>query len=99
MSNTQLPDNVRQFLARDHGLLIGGSWQRANGGSIDVIDPANGQQIASIGNASRDDVNAAVAAARAGFSSDAWRSTSPSERGAILRRTAALIEALSLIHI
>ena len=93
MSNTQLPDNVRDFLARDHGLLIGGSWQGANGGSIDVIDPANGQQISSIGNASRDDVNAAVAAARAGFASEAWRSTAPKERGAILRRTADLLEA------
>jgi phenylacetaldehyde dehydrogenase len=93
MSATDLPQNVRQFLARDHGMLVGGEWVQPRGGRIDVIDPANGAVISSIGNAAQEDVDDAVAAARAGFNSAAWRSTSPQERAAILRRAAALMEA------
>lgn len=95
MSNPQLPESVSQFLARDHGILIGGSWQAGGTDRIDVINPATGESISSITNASRSDVDAAVAAARKGFTSDAWRGMAPAERAAILRRAAQLIQTNS----
>mgnify|MGYP006271933217 CR=1 FL=1 len=93
MSQQQIPDHVQSFLDREHGMLVGGEWLQPGGGRIGVLDPATGREIASLANATPGDVDAAVAAARAGFGSEAWRSTSPRERAAILRRAAALVEA------
>ena len=47
MSRTQLPANVRAFLDREHTLLVGGRWQGAGTERIDVINPADGERIAS----------------------------------------------------
>lgn len=91
MSATPLPDNVSQFLSREHKLLVGGSWEAASDGMIDVIDPATGERISGIPNASKSDVDAVVAAARKGFESGAWRTMAPAGRGAIIRRAAELI--------
>ncbi|MFK7830436.1 MAG: aldehyde dehydrogenase [Congregibacter sp.] len=93
MSHSQLPDNVQAFLQREHSLLIGGNWRNGADDRIDVIDPANGNRISSIASATRADVDEVVAAARAGFNSDAWRKMPPAERAAILRRAAELIMA------
>lgn len=91
MTGTQIPNNVQQFLDREHGIFIGGNWHSGREGRIDVLDPATGKTISSIANASKDDVNDAVSAARKGFESAAWKGMAPQERAAILRRTADLI--------
>ena len=88
MSRRQLPANVQAFLDREHTLLVGGRWQGAGTERIDVINPADGERIASIANASRE-----VTAARDAFTGGPWRSTAPAERAALLRRAAALVEA------
>lgn len=91
MSQTQLPEQVQEFLKREHTLLIGGHWRGGAGERIDVIDPANGQRISSIASASREDVDEVVAAARAAFDAGAWRKMPPAQRAAILRRAAELM--------
>jgi aldehyde dehydrogenase (NAD+) len=58
-----------------------------------VTDPATGEEWGSVPIASADDVDAAVAAARAAF--PGWSSTPPSERAAALRRMADALEALT----
>jgi phenylacetaldehyde dehydrogenase len=81
------------FLTGAHDLLIGGSWVRGGGERvIDVENPATGEVIAHVPAASEQDVDAAVAAARAALSGP-WARMSGRERSAILLRTADLIEA------
>ncbi|GAA1055408.1 NAD-dependent succinate-semialdehyde dehydrogenase [Agromyces luteolus] len=67
------------------GLYIGGEWVAAEGGkTFEVRDPATGDVIKTIADASAADgiraLDAAVAA------QDAWAATAPRERGEILRR-------------
>lgn len=67
------------------GLFIGGEWVDAEGGkTFEVRDPATGEVIKAIADASPADgiraLDAAVAA------QDAWAATAPRERGEILRR-------------
>jgi succinate-semialdehyde dehydrogenase/glutarate-semialdehyde dehydrogenase len=72
-------------------LFIGGEWVDGEGGkSIDVYDPATGQVIRTIADASPADgiraLDAAVAAA------DEWAATAPRARGEILRRAFDLLQ-------
>jgi aldehyde dehydrogenase (NAD+) len=70
--------------------LVGGEWAPARDkGELPVTDPATRETIQTVALATRDDVDDAVAAARAAF--PAWAAASPSERGALLRRWAGLI--------
>ena len=64
---------VAAFLRRPPRLLIGGEWvQSSGGGTIPVIDPATGDEVAAIADASRADVDKAVAAAREAFERGPW---------------------------
>ncbi|MEQ8514882.1 MAG: aldehyde dehydrogenase family protein [Chromatocurvus sp.] len=92
MSNRKLPSHVESFLTRQHKLLIGGEWVEGGDSAIPVIDPANGETISGITNASQDDVDKAVTAARDAFDSPEWRDRKPQERGRMLHRIADLIE-------
>jgi aldehyde dehydrogenase (NAD+) len=66
-------------------LFIDGRWQPATGGhTIEVINPATEQIITRVPAASRADVNAAVAAARAAF--PGWARTPVEDRCAALDR-------------
>lgn len=73
-------------------MLIGGDWVQSEA-TLPVVDPANGDEISIISDAAHSDVDAAVAAARAGFESDAWQGMNPRDRMRLLRRIADLIEA------
>jgi len=72
-------------------LFIGGEWIEATGGSFATRNPATGEVIEEIGFASEADVDAAVAAAEAAFSSSAWRDLAPSARADLLYRLADLM--------
>ncbi|MFC4337765.1 aldehyde dehydrogenase family protein, partial [Salininema proteolyticum] len=70
-------------------LFINGSWvDPIEPSTRAVIDPANAQPLAEVAEASAQDVDAAVAAARAAFDSGPWRSTTAAERGTVLRSVA-----------
>jgi phenylacetaldehyde dehydrogenase len=80
-------------LKRSGRLLIGGEWLDSQSAiSIPVIDPATGEEIATVADANAADVDKAVAAARAAFERGAWPSMLPAEREALLWRLADLIE-------
>lgn len=77
--------------ARIHPLMIGGVWTDATGGAIfPVTDPATGEVIAEVADASVADglraLDAAVAASRS------WAATPPRERGEVLRRAWELLQ-------
>src|SRR5260370_39706377 len=71
---------------------IGGELVAAvSGRLLDDVDPAIGEVIARVPDSDADDVQRAVAAARAAF--PACAATPAAERARILRRIAAAIEA------
>src|SRR2546426_11382451 len=70
---------------RDYGLYIAGQPGHASSSErADVLDPATNRPFARVAPGSRDDVNAAVEAARAAFDSADWRDPDPSKRGRLL---------------
>lgn len=83
---------VAKFIARAPRLLIGGEWVESKQDTIPVIDPSTGNDIAAIANASTDDVDRAVAAARRAFEHGDWPSMLPSAREALLWRLSDLID-------
>ena len=83
-----------EFIAKPRRLLIDGEWKDAKSGkTFAVLDPATGQQITQVAEADAADVDLAVAAARRAFEAGAWARMKPSERGQLLLRIAALMEA------
>jgi aldehyde dehydrogenase (NAD+) len=65
-------------------LFINGEWRDATGGkTIDVVNPATEEVIAEVASAERDDVDAAVAAARAALAGP-WGRLSARERGRLI---------------
>jgi succinate-semialdehyde dehydrogenase/glutarate-semialdehyde dehydrogenase len=72
-------------------LFIGGEWRDATGGgTLDVEDPATGETIATVADATVDDAKSALAAADEAFKT--WRHVPPRERADILRRAYDLID-------
>ena len=72
-------------------LFIDGEFVDAEGGaSLDVFNPATGEKISKIADASKADVDRAVAAARKAFES--FRRTSVYERSALLNKIADVLE-------
>jgi phenylacetaldehyde dehydrogenase len=91
---TQLVDAVSAFLARPHGLVIGGEEREAASGErFRVLDPATGEEIASVPAGDAADVDAAVAAARAAL--PAWRALAPARRAELLWALGTRIEELA----
>jgi aldehyde dehydrogenase (NAD+) len=73
-------------------MLIGGDWvDAAGGGYLETENPFLGRAWALVPRATDEDVDRAVAAARAAFQSPSWRRISASARGALLRNLADLI--------
>ncbi|WP_026529799.1 NAD-dependent succinate-semialdehyde dehydrogenase [Haematomicrobium sanguinis] len=76
------------------GLLIDGTWQDAsNGATFAVEDPATGETLLSIANATVEDGQRAMDAAA--NAQEAWSRTAPRERAEILRRAFDMVTARS----
>jgi len=76
-----------------NNLLVGGSWRpSSDGGEFEARDPATGEVIAEVAEATTEDVDLAVEAARTAFVSEEWRGMSPARRACLLWRVADLIE-------
>ena len=72
-------------------LLINNEWQDADGGkTLDVLNPATGKVIGTVAHASKKDLDRALEATQKGF--EIWRKTPAIERGAIMRKAAALFK-------
>jgi aldehyde dehydrogenase (NAD+) len=69
-------------------LLINNEWRDASGGkTMDVINPATEEVIATVASGGKDDVDAAVAAARAALSGP-WGKISARDRGRLVSKLA-----------
>ena len=87
-------EGVQKILARAPALFIDGEWvESRGGGTIAVYDPSNGKQVATIADASVEDADRAVAAARRAFDDGRWSGLSPYQRERAIHRLADLLEA------
>ncbi len=78
-------------LKETYGLYIDGQWRGASDGAVFVSkNPANGEVLAQCAEATKEDVDAAVAAAWRAY--PAWKNTTKEERAKILDQIADRIE-------
>jgi phenylacetaldehyde dehydrogenase len=85
--------SVAKFLALKPRLFINNEWVEARSGkSLKVYDPATGREIGQVADAGAEDVDRAVAAARAALETGPWSAMLPSQREALLWRLADLID-------
>ena len=73
------------------GQFIDGRHEAGSGGSVDVLNPADGSVVATLGEATVEDVDAAVAAALRAY--PGWSGATPGERSAALLALADRMEA------
>ena len=74
---------TRAFLDSEQKLFINGEWVGCSStDTLAVINPANGEQIASVPAAGQPEVDAAVAAARQAFDRGEWRTMGATARAA-----------------
>jgi betaine-aldehyde dehydrogenase len=74
-------------------LWIDGKWTPSNGGSpLKIENPATGEIVDEVVDASAEDVDAAVQAARTAFFDGRWSKATPAERAKALHKMADLIE-------
>lgn len=73
-------------LVEAHGLYIGGEWIDPESDRYDVVNPANETVIGTAPDASVEQVQQAVSAARAAFDSGPWPRAEPAERARCLQQ-------------
>ena len=89
--NDQISSHIAPNMVFRH--LIGGKEVPASDGMLlDVVSPVDGTLFAKIASGTAQDVDAAVAAARQAFEG-AWGKLTATERGRLLMKLAAIIEA------
>ncbi len=94
---TALPDALgpaaREFLSRPQQLLIGDErLESADGRTFVTLDPSNGREIATVAQGGPEDVERAVAAARAALEEGPWATLPPSGREQLMLALAQAIE-------
>jgi betaine-aldehyde dehydrogenase len=78
----------------NYKLWIDGKWEDSRGGTVmSIEDPTTGNEIAEVIDASREDVDRAVQAARRAFYDGRWSRISPGERSKAIWKLADLLEA------
>jgi phenylacetaldehyde dehydrogenase len=74
-------------------MLINGKWVDAvSGKTFPTYNPATGEVLANVAEGDKEDINRAVAAARAAFDTGPWSKITPSQRGKLIWKLADLIE-------
>jgi succinate-semialdehyde dehydrogenase / glutarate-semialdehyde dehydrogenase len=75
----------------EYRMLIGGDWVGSDGGTFEVTNPVDDEVIATVPNATAEDVTRAIDAADEAL--PAWRALAAVERARILRRAADNLRA------
>jgi phenylacetaldehyde dehydrogenase len=85
---------LKSIGSQDKKMLLDNTWIDAKkGGVIETLDPATGEQLATIPQGLSEDVDAAVASARHAFKFGVWRNMLPAERAKIMWKIGELIDA------
>src|SRR6202453_601556 len=89
-----LGDAARAFVSGPQRLLIGEERpEAADGRTFATLDPATGREIAQVPQAGAQDVDRAVAAARAAFAEGPWATIGAAGREGLMRALADAMEA------
>lgn len=87
-------DKLRgKAIPAQHHLIDGKSCAASSGDVMDVISPIDGATITTIARGTTDDMDRAIASARAAFADGRWRDMPPVVRKRIMHKWADLIEA------
>jgi len=87
-------DKARKALAREPKLFINGEWvDSSHDKTIAIVDPSTGREVGRMADASDQDVDRAVAAARTAFDDGRWTGLPPIARERLINRLADLLEA------
>lgn len=93
MLDQQKINELRQQVVPPQQLFINGKWQAATSGeTMNIISPIDGKVITTMADASAEDVEQAVAAARKVFDSGRWSKAAPAERKRVMLKIADLIQ-------
>src|SRR5579863_5966123 len=89
-------DEILRNLPRTGNVIpmyVDGRWKpAADGGTRDLINPANGETIATVAEGNERDAEEAIRAARKAFDEGPWGSISAADRAALLLRVADRID-------
>jgi len=88
----QYRDRATSLSYRNKAFINGKYVDAASGETFDCVSPIDGKLLTSVAACDKEDVNRAVAAARAAFESGAWSEANPKDRKKTLLRFAGLIE-------
>ena len=77
-------------------LIDGKHVAASDGGVMDVVSPLNGQVLTTVARGTVQDMEAAIAAARASFEDGRWAGQAPAARKKVLLKWADLIKANAL---
>jgi len=82
------------FVRAEHANFIGGAWKPARGGgTLPVMDPGTGREVAKIPASGSEDIDDAVLAARQALESGPWSRMTAPDRGKLIWKLAEQIEA------
>ncbi|HTW25279.1 MAG TPA: aldehyde dehydrogenase family protein [Candidatus Baltobacteraceae bacterium] len=88
-----IDQNVASYVSKPRQMFINGKWvNSASGKTFPTYNPATGDVLANIAEGDKEDINRAVAAARAAFEHGPWRKMLPNERGKLIWKLGELIE-------
>jgi 4-guanidinobutyraldehyde dehydrogenase / NAD-dependent aldehyde dehydrogenase len=95
-------DRARGLDIRTKAFINGNYTDAASGQTFDSVNPGTGKLLARVASGDTEDINRAVAAARAAFRKGVWSNLAPNQRQVILKRFADLIrqhgEELALLE-
>jgi betaine-aldehyde dehydrogenase len=90
-------DEILRNLPRIGGVVpmyVDGGWRLAQGGATrDLINPSNGERVATVTEGTQADAEQAIRAARKAFDEGPWSSISAADRAALLLRVADAVDA------
>jgi acyl-CoA reductase-like NAD-dependent aldehyde dehydrogenase len=93
-SQSSAPRRPQAISEQKYRMLIDGAWTAGSGERFfSCVDPFTEQEWGHIPEATAEDVDSAVQAARGAFDQRGWPKTTAAHRAALLRRLAQLIEA------
>src|SRR6266566_5988868 len=86
-------ERARTLDIRTKAFINGNYVESASGATFDSVNPGTGKLLARVAAGDAEDVNRAVAAARAAFRKGVWANQAPKDRQRVLKRFAELIRA------
>ena len=94
ISPVAIDSRVADFIDKPRKMLIDGKWVNSiSGKTFPTYNPATGEVLAQVAEGDKQDVDAAVKAARKAFETGPWSRMSATQRGKIIWKLGDLLEA------